>query len=110
MGEHGSAHAGKLGGKVALVTGGGQGIGRAISLALAGEGAHVVVVGRTLEKVKRVAEAIHRQHGQATPLSVDLTVKADVTRMVETVLAGPGRIDLLINNAAVMRRAPIVEM
>jgi len=99
----------KLQGKVALVTGAGRGIGRAIALALAREGAQVAVadiIGENAEAVKSEIEA----HGvKALAVQVDLTKPAEVTRMVETVLAQFGQIDILVNNAGWDKLEPFLE-
>src|SRR5215472_18970813 len=70
----------RLAGKVALITGGGTGIGRAIALAFAREGAGVVVAGRRLEKAKEVADAIEKQGGAALPLQCDVSRAKDAER------------------------------
>ena len=89
----------KLQGMTAIVAGGGRGIGRALVLALAREGAQVAVadiLGENAETVKREVEA---GGGKALALQVDLTNRAEVNRMVEGVLAATGRLDILVNNA-----------
>jgi NAD(P)-dependent dehydrogenase (short-subunit alcohol dehydrogenase family) len=84
---------GKLDGNVAIVTGGAQGIGRAIALGLAAEGARIVIAD-----LERAAEAAaHFPDGVG--LRVDVASEEDVTRLVEETLAACGRIDVLVNNA-----------
>ena len=86
----------KLEGKVAIVTGGGRGIGRAIATAYAQEGAKVVVVAaRQKTEIEEVASGIG-----GTALVADVSKPADVRRLVDTVVSRFGRIDILVNNAA----------
>jgi 2-hydroxycyclohexanecarboxyl-CoA dehydrogenase len=99
----------KLQGKTALVTGAGRGIGRAIALALAREGAQVVVadiIGENAESVQREIEA---QGVKALAVQVDLTRRPEVNRMVETVLAQFGQLDILVNNAGWDKLEPFLE-
>jgi NAD(P)-dependent dehydrogenase (short-subunit alcohol dehydrogenase family) len=92
-----------LDGKLALVTGGGRGIGRAIAERLAREGARVVVTGRSKAEIEEVAAEVG---GQA--LVADLLDRAATDRMIEAVRA-IGRVDLLVNNAGIAESAPIHE-
>lgn len=101
---------GKLQDKVALVTGAGRGIGRAISLTLAREGADVILNGRGLPNLEQVAAEIGALGQRALPVTGDISVKAEVDRMVETAIAAFGRIDILVCNAGVTRFAPFLEM
>jgi len=89
----------KLEGKTALVTGAGQGIGRAIALALGAEGARVAVADINGAKAGEVKAEIEAAGGQASVFPVDLTKRAEVNRLAEAVLAGFGHIDILVNNA-----------
>ncbi|MBI3962808.1 MAG: SDR family NAD(P)-dependent oxidoreductase, partial [Deinococcus sp.] len=89
----------KLQGKVALITGGGTGIGRALALALAQEGAHLVVTGRRLEPLQEVAKRIGASGGQVRLMSGDVALAGDARRMVEECLGAFGRLDVLVNNA-----------
>ena len=75
--------AGTLDGKRAIVTGGGQGIGRGIALALAAEGAAVALVGRTEAKLLAVAAEIEKPGGTALPVVADVTRPADIQRCVD---------------------------
>ena len=86
----------KLEDKVAIVTGGGRGIGRAIALAFAREGARVVV---TAAREKREIEAVAAEIG-GTVVLADVSSQDSVDRLVGAVLADHGRIDILVNNAA----------
>jgi NAD(P)-dependent dehydrogenase (short-subunit alcohol dehydrogenase family) len=89
-----------LSGKVALVTGGGRGIGRAIALGLARAGAWVVVASRTQKEIDAVAEEIQRSGGKALAVVTDLTVNDQLENLVQTAVKEFGRIDILVNNAA----------
>ena len=88
--------------RVAIVTGGGTGIGRAEVLALAAEGCRVAVVGnRHPEEAKRVAESVERGGGKAIALQADVSDSLQVQEMVRRVLAAYARIDILVNNAGI---------
>jgi NAD(P)-dependent dehydrogenase (short-subunit alcohol dehydrogenase family) len=100
---------GILDGKVAIVTGAGSGIGAGEACALGKEGAALVVVGRTLEKVARVAEHINRTGGKALALSCDVRIAGDVKAVVETTMKTFGAVDILVNNAQIMPEAHPLE-
>jgi NAD(P)-dependent dehydrogenase (short-subunit alcohol dehydrogenase family) len=90
----------RLDGKVALITGGGQGLGKTMATALAQVGADVALVGRTLLRCEETAAAITKGTGRrCIGVQADVTVAADVERMVANVEAAYGQIDILINNA-----------
>ncbi len=90
-----------LTGKVAIVTGGSRGIGKAIAGELAREGADVAVCGRTRETIGEAAEALAKDTGRRViPVVADTTKWDSVTRLVETVVNQLGRVDVLVNNAA----------
>ncbi|AEK40466.1 short-chain dehydrogenase [Amycolatopsis mediterranei S699] len=89
----------RFAGKVVLVTGGGSGIGRATARAFADEGATVVVAGRD---ERRLASAVAEIGGGASAVTVDVTDSADVARMVATVVARHGRLDVAFNNAGIL--------
>lgn len=107
----------KLADKVAIVTGASRGIGKAIALGFAREGASVVVAARTeVEKDKnlpgtiyRTAKEIEELGGKAVPVRCDVTDEASVSSMVEEGLSVFGKIDILVNNAGVAFHYPIVE-
>ena len=88
--------------KVAIVTGGAQGIGRGISLVLARNGADVVVADINLEGAKSVAEEVVAAGRRSLAAHLDVADETSVDRMVEDVLAHFGRIDILVNNAAII--------
>jgi NAD(P)-dependent dehydrogenase (short-subunit alcohol dehydrogenase family) len=94
-----------------LITGGGRGIGRAIALAFAREGANVIVAARTTEQVTRVAEEIEQACGaRALAVSCDVAEAAAVARMFEEVAQAFGRApDILVNNAGVAESAPLLK-
>ena len=86
---------------VAIVTGGGRGIGRAISSAIASEGAKVVVAGRSAHLLDEVVKDIKSKGGQAKAIQTDVRDESQVKRMVEQTLADWGQIDVLVNNAGI---------
>ena len=89
-----------LDGKVAIVTGGGKGIGRAISLGLADSGARVVLASRAVEDLEAVAEKVKIKGGEALPVQTDLMDSSQIDALVETTIKAYGQVDILINNAA----------
>jgi NAD(P)-dependent dehydrogenase (short-subunit alcohol dehydrogenase family) len=91
--------AGRLENKVAIVTGGGRGIGEAIVKRLAREGAKVVLAQRSEEEGNRVAEFIAAEGGEAMAVSTDVADPQSVEAMVAKTLATHGRVDVLVNNA-----------
>src|SRR5471030_2483396 len=86
-------------GKVALVTGSSQGLGRAMALALAQAGADVIVNGRDAAKLTPVVSEIEKLGVRATAFAADLGVRGDVQRLIAESIAWQGRLDILINNA-----------
>ncbi len=89
-----------LTGKVAIVTGGGRGIGKAIALGLAGAGAKTVICSRTAKEIEETAGEISRLGGKALPVTVDLTASDQLENLVNATIKEFGRIDILVNNAA----------
>jgi NAD(P)-dependent dehydrogenase (short-subunit alcohol dehydrogenase family) len=100
----------ELVGQVALVTGGGQGIGKASALAMAKAGADVVVVDINAETAKETAAAVSALGRRGLALQTDIGSVADIDRMVTETVAAFGRIDILVNNAGVTRRAYIMDL
>jgi NAD(P)-dependent dehydrogenase (short-subunit alcohol dehydrogenase family) len=96
--------------KVVIVTGGGGGIGRAVANRFAEAGAQVVVVGRTLSKVEDVAEEIRGHGHQAVAMSADVSSEEDVTRVIQDTRNLHGRIDVMVNNAAVCPQVRLTDM
>lgn len=101
-----------LQGKVALVTGAARGIGRAISLRLAHDGAKVVVnyVSGMEELAKQVVSEITGFGGQALAIQADVTQSEEVARMFDSIIESCGRVDILVNNAGITRDQLIVRM
>jgi NAD(P)-dependent dehydrogenase (short-subunit alcohol dehydrogenase family) len=88
-----------LAGQVAIVTGGGRGVGLGIVEALARAGMSVAVVGRTESEIEQAAEAARRGGVSALAIAADVTREVDVARMVSRVVSDLGTVDLLVNNA-----------
>jgi 3-oxoacyl-[acyl-carrier protein] reductase len=101
-------HSNALAGRAAIVTGAGRNIGRAIALALAEAGAAVVVNARTNRaQAEAVANEIEAAGGRAMPFLADVVDADAVARMVDAAVARFGRLDILVNNAALRREAPL---
>jgi 3-oxoacyl-[acyl-carrier protein] reductase len=93
--------------KVALITGGGTGIGRGIALALAQEGARIVVCGRRKDRIESAAEAIWQAGAGGLAVQADISDPEEVSRLVKTSLDEYGQIDILVNNAGVFEESPV---
>ncbi len=89
----------RLKGKIAIVTGGGTGLGRAIALRFATEGAAVVVSGRREAPLQEVAQKVRAGGGRALAVPADVTKTADITRLLKTTVDAYGQLDVLVNNA-----------
>jgi 3-oxoacyl-[acyl-carrier protein] reductase len=99
--------------RVAIVTGGARGLGRAFCSALADEGAKVVIADILEKEARQAADEIKAKNGSAMALKVDVTSEADTLSMAEAVVKKFGRIDILVNNAAIvygMTRKPFTEI
>ena len=99
-----------LSGQVALVTGASQGIGQAIAVTLAANGATVCLLARNKEKLTSVAEVIASAGGKADPMPCDVSQSEAIEKVVETVVQKHGRLDILVNNAGVTRDTLIPRM
>ncbi len=100
----------QLANQIAVVTGAGRGIGRAIALKFAKEGADVVVVSRTAENSEKVAAEIRALGRKAWALAVDVADSAAVSAAAEKILADCGKVDILVNNAGVTRDGLLMRM
>lgn len=98
-----------LSGKIAIVTGGNQGIGFGIAQGLAGAGATVVIANRRAAEGQKAAEALQKEGFNAIAIPTDVSQKASIAAMVEKVMSQFQKIDILVNNAAVMIRKPLEE-
>jgi len=99
----------RLADKVAIVTGAGRGLGRAIAYRLASEGARVVVDDVNLDAAQRVVERIVEAGGEAWPVVADVSIEAQVRDMVGETLERYDRIDILVNNATVIKTGALTE-
>ena len=99
-----------LEGTVALVTGGGSGIGLGIAKALAAVGARVALAGRRQEVIEAAAEEIRDDGGEALAIQADVAQEDDAERLVETVAGELGALHVLVNNAGIARVGPLAEM
>ena len=99
-----------LAGKVAIVTGGGRGIGLAIAQSLADDGASVVVSGRDAARLDAAAKDLEARGGAALSVAADATKREDVDRLVEATRERFGRVDVAVNNAGITRDQLLVRM
>ncbi len=95
--------------KIAIITGAGRGIGRAIALAYARAGAEVVLVSRTRSELETVADEVREIGRRALVIVADVSVAAEVNRMAEATLSEFGRVDILVNNAAIAGPKSVLE-
>jgi 3-oxoacyl-[acyl-carrier protein] reductase len=100
----------KLEEQVAIITGGGRGIGRAIALTFAKEGAHIAVVARTESEIQAVAGEVRNLGKRAIAVKTDVSQESQVEAMVQKVMDEFGRIDILVNSAGVAKHAHIPEI
>jgi NAD(P)-dependent dehydrogenase (short-subunit alcohol dehydrogenase family) len=99
--------AGRLSDKVAVVTGGSRGIGKAIGVALGVQGATVVLAARSREKLDEAAQQVRRAGGHAEPVAVELTDEESIKNLVRATQARFGRLDILVNNAGITHSAKL---
>jgi 3-oxoacyl-[acyl-carrier protein] reductase len=99
-----------LKGKIAVVTGGSEGIGRATALKLAQEGAHVAICARRKEPLDNVAADIQKFGVQGLAIQADMSKPADIERFMKAVIERFGRIDILVNNAGTSKRGAFLEL
>jgi NAD(P)-dependent dehydrogenase (short-subunit alcohol dehydrogenase family) len=100
----------QLAGKVALITGGASGIGRASALLFAREGAAIALADLNADGGQHVADEINQAGGSAFFERVDVTQAADCRRLLERTIREFGRIDILFNNAGIIRRATVLDL
>ncbi len=100
----------KLTGKVAIITGAGQGIGKAAALAVARSGAAVILCGRTLSKLEKAAEEIEALGVKALPIQMDVTNMDDIVSAVAKGAEAFGHIDILLNCAGVWKPSNLVDL
>src|SRR5687767_13973728 len=99
-----------LSGRVALVTGAGRGLGRALALGLARAGAAVALVARTRPELERVAAEIHAMGGRAAPIVADQMVPDAIDASVRAAAVALGPVDILVNNAGDNHLGPLASM
>src|SRR5215813_11381899 len=100
----------KLAGQVAIITGAGRNIGADTARLLAREGAKVAVVDMDRTRAERVAADIEKADGAAAPFVADVSSEADISRLVKDVVAEFGRVDVLVNNAAISDNKHVLEI
>ena len=99
----------KLAGKVAVITGASKGLGRAMALALGGAGARLALVSRDRQQLKATAEAAHALGAEAKIFQTDVTQEEEVRRLEKEVINGFGHVHILINNAGINIRKPVID-
>lgn len=104
-----TAASARLAGKVAVITGAGRNIGKAMAERFAAEGARVVVADNHEGRASAVVDGIAAQGGEAIAVIVDVTREDDVARMVATAVDAYGRLDVLVNNVAITVNKPILD-
>jgi 3-oxoacyl-[acyl-carrier protein] reductase len=100
----------RLTGKVAIITGGGSGIGQATAIKFAHEGAKVVVGDLVAQRAEETAKKITEDGGEAMAAQIDVRDKTSIVRMVEAAVAKYGRIDCLVNNAGIVQDSTLKNM
>ena len=97
----------KLKGKVAVITGGGRGIGRSVALVFAQEGANLVLASRTPDEIDGVCEEVNSLGVQCIAVPTDITIKSEVENLIARAIRTFGQVDILVNNAGVAIHNPI---
>ena len=100
----------RLADKIAIITGAGRGMGRAIALRFAQEGAHVVVADINAEPVHATAAAVEALGRHSVPLRVDMGEVADIDTLIRRTLDTFGRLDILVNNAGVTKALDLFDI
>jgi len=96
--------------KVALITGGGQGVGQGIALALAKQGAHIAIAGRTLEKCERSGDLLRERGVKAIALHCDVKSPENLQNVLDATISEFGHLDILVNNAQEVARGPLLSI
>jgi NAD(P)-dependent dehydrogenase (short-subunit alcohol dehydrogenase family) len=97
--------------RVAIITGGGKGIGKAISLAFSREGAIVIIAGRTASALQETCDEITSTGGRAKPIQTDVSIEEQVVRMVSETIKEFGQVDILVNNSGIAGATiPVADM
>ena len=99
----------ELEGKVAVITGASKGLGKAMALALAAEGARIALVSRNIEQLNEVGRAVKNAGGEARVFQADVAEEEQVRKLERDVTGALGKVHILINNAGINVRKPIVE-
>ena len=99
-----------LKGKTAIITGSGRGIGRAIALAMAAQGANIVVNDVNMESADEVVAEIEAMGRQAIAVKADVTSEDQIKAMIETCINRFGKLDILVNNAGIIQTVPVTEI
>jgi NAD(P)-dependent dehydrogenase (short-subunit alcohol dehydrogenase family) len=100
---------GKLAGKIALITGASRGLGKAMALALAGEGANIALVARDLEALDKTAEEVRSTGSGTRVFQADVTSEEQILRLEKEVAETFGRVQILVNNAGINIRKHLIE-
>jgi NAD(P)-dependent dehydrogenase (short-subunit alcohol dehydrogenase family) len=100
----------KLSGSVAVITGGGRGIGAAIAAALAAEGCAIVVAARSADEIERVAAGLRKEDARAWAMRCDVTDPVSVRKLADATAKQAGPVDILINNAGLAHSAPLARI
>lgn len=99
-----------LTGKVAVVTGASRGIGKAVALELAGQGARIVASARNLELLEALVAEIRSAGGEAVAVAGDISAAADADQLIASAVEAYGRVDILVNNAGITRDGLLLRM